>query len=89
MSSQQRACIDLLDATTRLYSLGLQYRISVCTRAVYIYTFTINGGDLSVVDICLKKSSKLNRLDFEKNDRRTRTCTISTAEKSPPLIVHV
>ena len=31
--------------------LGLQYRIEVCTPAVYMYTCTINGGDLSAVDI--------------------------------------
>ena len=31
--------------------LGLQYRIGVCTHAVYMYTCTINGGDLSAVDI--------------------------------------
>ena len=31
--------------------LGLQYRIGVCTPAVYMYTCTINGGDLSAVDI--------------------------------------
>ena len=30
---------------------GLQYRIGVCTPAVYMYTCTINGGDLSAVDI--------------------------------------
>ena len=32
-------------------ALGLQYRIGVCTPAVYMYTCTINGGDLSAVDI--------------------------------------
>ena len=32
-------------------ALGLQYRIGVCTPAVYRYTCTINGGDLSAVDI--------------------------------------
>ena len=37
----------------RFVPLGLQYRIGVCTPAVYIYTCTINGGDLSVVDIVL------------------------------------
>ena len=31
--------------------LGFQYRIGVCTPAVYMYTYTINGGDLSAVDI--------------------------------------
>ena len=34
-----------------LRALGLQYRIGVCTPAVYMYTCTINGGDLSAVDI--------------------------------------
>ena len=34
-----------------LQALGLQYRIGVCTPAVYMYTCTINGGDLSAVDI--------------------------------------
>ena len=34
-----------------MYALGLQYRIGVCTPAVYMYTCTINGGDLSAVDI--------------------------------------
>ena len=32
-------------------TLGLQYRIGVCTPAGYMYTCTINGGDLSAVDI--------------------------------------
>ena len=34
-----------------LCPLGFQYRIGVCTPAVYMYTCTINGGDLSAVDI--------------------------------------
>ena len=34
-----------------LKPLGRQYRIGVCTPAVYMYTCTINGGDLSAVDI--------------------------------------
>ena len=34
-----------------LYSLGLQYRIGVCTPAAYMYMCTISGGDLSAVDI--------------------------------------
>ena len=38
-------------AQGRSLSLGLQYRIGVCTPAVYMYTWTINGGDLSAVDI--------------------------------------
>ena len=36
---------------TSLRPLGLQYRIGVCRPAVYMYTCTINGGDLSAVDI--------------------------------------
>ena len=32
-------------------ALGLQYRIGVCTPAVHMYTCTINGGDLSAVNI--------------------------------------
>ena len=35
----------------RLQTLGLQYRIGVCTPAVYVDTCTFNGGDLSAVDI--------------------------------------
>ena len=44
---------DICGSRARLEALGLQYRIGVCTPAVYMYTCTINGGDLSAVDIVL------------------------------------
>ena len=46
-----------------------------------MYTCTINGSDLSAVDIVYTISTDLSAVDI--------VYTISTAERSPPLIVHV
>ena len=70
-----------------LRALGLQYRVGVCTPGVYMYTCTINGGELSVVDIVYewKVKGETIHLHLIINPKSTCSCSAIRLRLRPLL----